>query len=76
MSDSGEKKHPASAKKLRDQRKKGQVAQSQDVGKLLVLTAISEIALFTAESSLQRFQQLMLLPITRLSLPFPQALEE
>ena len=76
MSDSGEKKHPASAKKLRDQRKKGQVAQSQDVGKLLVLTAISEIALFTAESSLQRFQQLMLLPISRLSLPFPQALEE
>ncbi len=46
------------------------------MGKLLVLTAISEIALFTAESSLQRFQQLMLLPITRLSLPFPQALEE
>ena len=32
MSDSGEKKHPASAKKLRDQRKKGQVAVSKDVG--------------------------------------------
>ncbi|WP_300627579.1 type III secretion system export apparatus subunit SctU [Pseudomonas sp.] len=76
MSDSGEKKHPASAKKLRDQRKKGQVAQSQDVPKLLALTAISEIALFTAETSLQRFQQLMLLPMSRLSEPFTRALEE
>ncbi|BDB17529.1 EscU/YscU/HrcU family type III secretion system export apparatus switch protein [Pseudomonas sp. CYM-20-01] len=76
MSDSGEKKHPASAKKLRDQRKKGQVAQSQDVAKLVALTAISEIALFTAESSLQRFQQLMLLPMSRLTQPFARALEE
>lgn len=75
MSDSGEKKHPASAKKLRDQRKKGQVAQSQDVGKLLVLTAISEIALFTADTSLQRFQQLMVLPLAHLSQPFVRALE-
>lgn len=76
MSDSGEKKHPASAKKLRDQRKKGQVAQSQDVAKLVALTAISEIALFTAETSLQRFQQLMLLPMSRLNQPFARALEE
>lgn len=76
MSDSGEKKHPASAKKLRDQRKKGQVAQSQDVAKLLVLTAISEIALFSAETSLQRFQQLMLLPMSRLTQPFARALQE
>lgn len=76
MSDSGEKKHPASAKKLRDERKKGQVAQSQDVAKLLVLTAISEIALFTAETSLQRFQQLMLLPMSRLTQPFARALQE
>jgi len=76
MSDSGEKKHPASAKKLRDQRKKGQVAQSQDVPKLLVLTAISEIALLTAETSLQRFQQLMALPMSRFNEPFVRALEE
>ena len=76
MSDSGEKKHPASAKKLRDQRKKGQVSQSQDVSKLLALTAISEVALFTAETSLLRFQQLMVLPMSRLSLPFVRALEE
>ena len=76
MSDSGEKKHPASAKKLRDQRQKGQVAQSQDVAKLMVLAAISEIALFTADTSLQRFQQLMVLPISRLDQPFVRALEE
>ena len=76
MSDSGEKKHPASAKKLRDQRKKGQVAQSQDVPKLLVLAALSEIALFTADSSMQRFEQLMVLPMSRFGQPFVRALEE
>ena len=76
MSDSGEQKHAATPKKLRDQRKKGQVAQSQDVGKLLVLTALSEIALFTAEPSMQRFQQLMVLPMRRLDQPFVRALEE
>ena len=76
MSDSGEKKHAATPKKLRDQRKKGQVAQSQDVGKLLVLTALSEIALFTAEPSMQRFQQLMVLPMRRMDQPFVRALEE
>ena len=76
MSDSGEKKHPASAKKLRDQRKKGQVSQSQDVGKLLVLTALSEIALYTAETSMQRFQQMIALPISRIGQPFVHALEE
>ncbi|PSL92659.1 type III secretion system export apparatus subunit SctU [Pseudomonas sp. R9.37] len=75
MSDSGEKKHPASAKKLRDQRKKGQVSQSQDVSKLLALTAISEVALFTAETSLQRFQQLMVLPMSSMAQPFTRALE-
>ncbi|NNA98763.1 type III secretion system export apparatus subunit SctU [Pseudomonas gessardii] len=76
MSDSGEKKHAATPKKLKDQRKKGQVAQSQDVPKLLVLTAISEIALLTAETSMQRFQQLMALPFSRMGQPFVRALEE
>ncbi|MBP1127629.1 MULTISPECIES: type III secretion system export apparatus subunit SctU [Pseudomonas] len=76
MSDSGEKKHPASAKKLRDQRKKGQVSQSQDIGKLMALAAISEIALFTAEASLQRFQQLISLPMSSMAQPFTRALEE
>lgn len=76
MSDSGEKKHPASAKKLRDQRNKGQVAQSQDVGKLLALTVISEIALFTADTSLLRLQQLMMFPMERFGQPFLRALQE
>ncbi|CAM3293874.1 type III secretion protein U [Pseudomonas gessardii] len=76
MSDSGEKKHAATPKKLKDQRQKGQVAQSQDVPKLLVLTAISEIALLTAETSMQRFQQLMALPFSRMGQPFVRALEE
>ncbi|WP_439853782.1 type III secretion system export apparatus subunit SctU [Pseudomonas yamanorum] len=76
MSDSGEKKHAATPKKLKDQRKKGQVAQSQDVGKLLVLTALSEIALFTAETSMQRFQQLLMLAMSGIGRPFVRALEE
>jgi type III secretion protein U len=76
VSDSGEKKHAATPKKLRDQRKKGQVAQSQDIPKLLTLTAISEIALFTAETSMQRFQQLMMVPVARMGQPFVRALEE
>lgn len=76
MSDSGEKKHAATPKKLKDQRQKGQVAQSQDVGKLLVLTALSEIALFTAETSMQRFQQLLVMPMSRFEQPFVRALEE
>ncbi|QLG91339.1 type III secretion system export apparatus subunit SctU [Pseudomonas yamanorum] len=76
MSDSGEKKHAATPKKLKDQRKKGQVAQSQDIGKLLVLTILSEIALFTAETSMQRFQQLMVMPMSRIGQPFVRALEE
>ncbi|QJI27338.1 type III secretion system export apparatus subunit SctU [Pseudomonas sp. ADAK18] len=76
MSDSGEKKHAATPKKLKDQRKKGQVAQSQDIGKLLVLTTLSEIALFTAETSMQRFQQLMVMPMSRMGQPFVRALEE
>ncbi len=43
---------------------------------MLALTAISEIALFTAETSLQRFQQMMMLPISRLGQPFGRVLEE
>lgn len=43
---------------------------------MVALTAISEIALFTAESSLQRFEQLMILPMSRLTQPFVRALEE
>jgi type III secretion protein U len=76
MSDSGEKKHAATPKKLRDQRKKGQIAQSQDIGKLLILTALSEIALLNAETSMQRFQQLLVLPMSRMGQPFVRALEE
>lgn len=76
MSDSGEKKYAASQKKLQDQRKKGQVAQSQDIGKLLVLTLLSEVALVSAHSSMQRFQQLMMFPVSLMGQPFVRALQE
>ena len=70
MSDSGEKKYDASQKKLQDQRKKGQVAQSQDIAKLLTLAVISEVALITAQNSLQRFGQLLMLPVSLVGQPF------
>lgn len=74
--DSGEKKFDASQKKLKDQRQKGQVAQSQDIGKLLALTAISEIALLSAHSSMQRLEQLLMLPVTLIGQPFGHSLQE
>ena len=73
--DSGEKKYAASQKKLQDQRKKGQVAQSQDIGKLLVLVVISEIALLMAQSSLERLGQLLMLPVSLVGQPFSRSLQ-
>lgn len=73
--DSGEKKYDASQKKLQDQRQKGQVAQSQDIGKLLALTAISEIALLSAHSSMQRLEQLLMLPVSLIGQPFSRSLQ-
>ena len=75
MSDSGEKKYAASQKKLQDQRQKGQVAQSQDIGKLLALAVISEIALVAAPDSLQRFGQLLMLPVSLIGQPFDPSLQ-
>ena len=74
--DSGEKKYAASQKKLKDQRKKGQVAQSQDIGKLLVLAVISEMALVLAQSSMQRLEQLLMLPVSLIGQPFGRSLQE
>ena len=76
MSDCGEKKYDASRKKLQDERQKGQVAQSQDIGKLLALTVISEVALVWAQSSLQRLQQLLMLPVSLIGQPFVRTLQE
>ena len=73
--DSGEKKYAASQKKLQDQRKKGQVAQSQDIGKLLVLAVISEIALLMAQNSLEQFGQLLMLPVSLVGQPFSRSLQ-
>lgn len=73
--DSGEKKYAASQKKLQDQRKKGQVAQSQDIGKLLVLAVISEIALLMAQNSLEQFGQLLMLPVSLIGQPFSRSLQ-
>jgi type III secretion protein U len=55
----GEKTEKATPKQLQDAREKGQVAQSQDLGKLLVLMVVSEITLGLADESMERLEHLL-----------------
>lgn len=71
----GEKNHKATPKKLEDQRKKGQISQSEDIPKLLILLAISELILDLSSSSLQRLEQMILMPMGQLDQPFLRAME-
>ncbi|MFL6965654.1 type III secretion system export apparatus subunit SctU [Pseudomonas alvandae] len=74
--DSGEKTKQATPKKIRDARKKGQVGQSQDLSSLLVLTAITEVALTQADSSMQALGDMVAFPLHRLDGDFVRAFEE
>lgn len=65
-----EKTEKATPKKERDAREKGQVGQSQDLAKLLVLMVVSEVCLGMAEESMTRLQHLTELPLRRLNEPF------
>lgn len=66
----GEKTEKATPKQLRDAREKGQVAQSQDLGKLLVLMVVSEITLGLADDSMGRLQHLLDLALVATGRPF------
>lgn len=74
--DSGEKTKSATPKKIRDARNKGQVGQSQDLSSLLVLAAVTEVALTLADDSMQALQDLVAFPLHRLDVEFTRAFKE
>lgn len=65
-----EKTEKATPKRVRDARERGQVAQSQDLPKLLIVVVVSEIALGMADNSMDKLQALIRLSITRMDQPF------
>ncbi|WP_062381835.1 type III secretion system export apparatus subunit SctU [Pseudomonas abietaniphila] len=71
-----EKTEKATPKQLRDAREKGQVGQSQDLSKLLVLMVVSEVTLGLADESVARLQQLMALSFQGIGQPFMHTLEQ
>lgn len=73
---SGEKNQKATPKKVRDAREKGQVGQSQDITKLLILATVAEVALTLADSSMRMLERMVAFPIARMQQPFLRALEE
>ncbi|RMP29017.1 type III secretion system export apparatus subunit SctU [Pseudomonas coronafaciens] len=70
-----EKTQKATPKQLRDAREKGQVGQSQDIGKLLVLLAVSEVTLSLADESVNRLQALLALSFKSIDRPFMSSVE-
>jgi len=73
---SGEKTEQATDHKLQENRRKGQVSQSQDVSKLLVMLAVLEVIFAMVDSSMNKLKSLIALPEARLNVPFEQALND
>ena len=67
---SGEKTEQPSEHKLQENRKKGQVSQSQDVSKLLVMLGVMEVIFAMLNETIEKLKALMILPTQRLSVPF------
>ena len=72
MSEKTEKPTP---KKLRDSRKKGQVGQSQDVPKLLIVAALCEVILAMVDNGMEKMQALVSTPISLFNQPFGYAVK-
>ncbi|MBN4183329.1 type III secretion system export apparatus subunit SctU [Pseudomonas savastanoi] len=70
-----EKTEKATPKQIRDAREKGQVGQSQDLGKLLVLMVVSEITLGLADDSVDRLQALLALSFKVIDRSFAASVE-
>lgn len=70
-----EKTEKATPKQLRDAREKGQVGQSQDLGKLLVLMAVSEITLALADESVNRLEALLSMSFQGIDRSFAASVE-
>jgi len=73
---SGEKTEQATDHKLQENRKKGQVSQSQDVSKLLVMLAVLEVVFAMLDTTIEKLKALLLLPTLRLNVPFEQAVND
>jgi len=71
----GEKTEKATPKKLQDERKKGQVAQSQDIPKLFILMGLGEITLDLSSSSLKHFTAMLRAPVQNMNGSFSHALD-
>ncbi|SHO55646.1 type III secretion system export apparatus subunit SctU [Vibrio quintilis] len=67
MSEKTEKPTP---KKLRDARKKGQIGQSQDIPKLLIVAVLLEVVISMAETGINHLQQLVAAPVSLIAQPF------
>ena len=72
---SGEKTEKPTPKKIKDARKKGQVAQSQDVGKLLILVAIIETMVATSNLGMEKLKLMVHYAVTLSNQPFAYALQ-
>ena len=72
MSEKTEKPTP---KKLQDARKKGQVAQSQDVTKLFITAAVLEVTLAMVDTGMQNLETLVSIPLNLFNQPFTYAVE-
>lgn len=70
----GEKNQKATSKKLEDARSEGQVSQSEDLAKLLILISVSEFTLYLAPSNMERLKTLVMHPLGQLHEPFYRAL--
>lgn len=73
---SGERNQPATPKRLRDARKKGEVAQSQDLIRLLALSLMCELSLYSANDSLNRLNGFIHYGLGRLAPLTPSSLLE
>lgn len=71
-----EKTEKATPKQVRDAREKGQVGQSQDLGKLLILLAVSEVSLAQADQTVDRLTSLLGLAFAQPGQPFLVAAEQ
>ncbi len=73
---SGEKTEQPTPKKLRDARKKGQVAKSKEVNSAVTLLAAFAVLWFLRDWFWNRFRNLVSLPIAYINQPFESAYQE
>lgn len=73
---SSEKTEQPTAKKLRDARKKGQVAKSQDLTTAILMAATFTTIGVSWDWTLRQLKELILLPASFYTLPFDQAFQQ